>query len=80
MYEKVNPAHLYKVADRIAGALVDIAYSKEDDPKIAVEVLIGHGVCHIIREFLFEYKEHEKTNKIDFNPFYPHSARRLRPL
>ncbi|MBR0058160.1 MAG: hypothetical protein IJP99_02350, partial [Methanobrevibacter sp.] len=39
-----------KVADRIAGALVDLAYSKNERPKIAVEVLIGHGVCHIIAE------------------------------
>lgn len=50
MFEKVNPAHPDKVADRIAGALVDLAYEKEDDPRIAVEVLIGHGVCHIIAE------------------------------
>ena len=48
MYEKVNPAHPDKVADRIAGALVDLAYKAESDPRIAVEVLIGHGVCHII--------------------------------
>ena len=50
MFEKVNPAHPDKAADRIAGALVDLAYSKEVDPKIAVEVLIGHGTCHIISE------------------------------
>lgn len=50
MFEKVNPAHPDKVADRIAGALVDAAYKKEKNPKIAVEVLIGHGVCHIIAE------------------------------
>lgn len=50
MYEKVNPEHPDKIADRIAGALVDLAYTKEKDPKIAVEVLIGHGVCHIICE------------------------------
>ena len=50
MFEKVNPAHPDKIADRIAGALVDIAYKKEDNPKIAVEVLIGHGECHIIAE------------------------------
>ena len=50
MYEKVNPSHPDKIADRIAGALVDIAYSKEHDPRIAVEVLIGHGGCHIIAE------------------------------
>ena len=50
MFEKVNPAHPDKVADRIAGALVDLAYEKESDPRIAVEVLIGHGTCHIIAE------------------------------
>ena len=50
MFEKVNPAHPDKIADRIAGAIVDLAYTKERDPKIAVEVLIGHGVCHIIVE------------------------------
>lgn len=50
MFEKVNPAHPDKVADRIAGAIVDLAYAKENDPKIAVEVLIGHGTCHIIAE------------------------------
>ena len=50
MFEKVNPAHPDKIADRIAGALVDIAYKKEKNPRIAVEVLIGHGECHIIAE------------------------------
>lgn len=50
MIEKVNPCHPDKVADRIAGALVDLAYATEENPKIAVEVLIGHGVCHIIAE------------------------------
>lgn len=50
MIEKVNPSHPDKVADRIAGALVDLAYTKNDRPKIAVEVLIGHGICHIIAE------------------------------
>ena len=50
MFEKVNPCHPDKVADRIAGALVDLAYTKTENPRIAVEVLIGHGVCHIIAE------------------------------
>lgn len=50
MFEKVNPSHPDKLADRIAGAVVDLAYKKEDNPRIAVEVLIGHGVCHIIAE------------------------------
>ncbi len=50
MFEKVNPAHPDKIADRIAGALVDMAYGLQDDPKIAVEVLIGHDRCRIIAE------------------------------
>ena len=50
MIEKVNPCHPDKIADRIAGAVVDLAYAVEKNPKVAVEVLIGHGVCHIIIE------------------------------
>lgn len=50
MIEKVNPSHPDKVADRIAGAIVDLAYKKNENPKVAVEVLIGHGVCHVIAE------------------------------
>ena len=33
MFEKVNPCHPDKVADRIAGALVDAAYRKEENPR-----------------------------------------------
>lgn len=50
MIEKVNPSHPDKLADRIAGAIVDLAYVKEPDPKIAVEVLIGHKQCHVVIE------------------------------
>lgn len=50
MIEKVNPQHPDKVADRIAGAIVDLAYKKQENPKVAVEVLIGHGVCNVIVE------------------------------
>ena len=50
MIEKVNPMHPDKIADRIAGAIVDLAYKQEQDPKIAVEVLIGHKECNIIIE------------------------------
>ncbi len=59
MIEKVNPAHPDKVADRIAGAIVDLAYTKEENPKVAVEVLIGHGKCHIIAETSVELKFEE---------------------
>lgn len=59
MIEKVNPSHADKISDRIAGAIVDIAYRKEKNPKVAVEVLIGHGICHVIIESTvnFKYKE-----------------------
>jgi len=50
MIEKVNPSHPDKQADRIAGAIVDLAYRKDSNSKIAVEILIGHGNCHIIIE------------------------------
>lgn len=50
MFEKVNPSHPDKIADRIAGALLDLSYAKDKRPKVAVEVLIGHGKCTIINE------------------------------
>jgi S-adenosylmethionine synthetase len=59
MIEKVNPSHPDKIADRIAGAIVDLAYTKEENPKIAVEVLIGHGNCFITIEasIILKYNE-----------------------
>ena len=59
MFEKVNPYHPDKIADRIAGAIVDLCYTKNHDPKVAVEVLIGHGVCHIIVETSEDISERE---------------------
>ena len=50
MIEKVNPMHPDKIADRIAGAIVDLAYKQDKNPKVAVEVLIGHNECNIIIE------------------------------
>lgn len=59
MFEKVNPMHPDKIADRIAGAIVDLAYKVDENPKIAVEVLIGHGVCHIIAETSVRLPRHD---------------------
>ena len=64
MIEKVNPCHPDKVADRIAGALVDLAYKEDANPKIAVEVLIGHGVCHIIAETSVGLKTTDVKNAV----------------
>lgn len=59
MFEKVNPSHPDKVADRIGGAIVDLGYTKKDVPKIAGECMLGHGNCHIIIESDVDYKENE---------------------
>ena len=59
MIEKVNPSHPDKIMDRVAGAIVDLAYKKNNNPKIAVEGLIGHGVCYIIIETSEKFKKEE---------------------
>lgn len=62
MIEKVNPSHPDKIADRIAGAIVDKAYSIKNNPKIAVEVLIGHGICTIIVETSVKFNQSDITD------------------
>lgn len=57
MIEKVNPMHPDKIADRIAGAIVDLGYKLQENPKIAVEVLIGHENCKIIIESSITFNE-----------------------
>lgn len=67
MFEKVNPSHPDKVADRIAGAIVDLAYKMNDNPKVAVEILLGHKECNIIIETSesFEFNQiNEIVNRI----------------
>ena len=59
MFEKVNPSHPDKIADRIGGAVVDLGYKKQSNPKIAGECLIGHGDCHIILETSVPYEKEE---------------------
>ena len=64
MIEKVNPSHPDKVADRIAGAIVDLAYTKQENPKVAVEVLIGHKECNIIIESSVDFNVNNLNNEI----------------
>lgn len=64
-FEKVNPSHPDKVADRIADAIVDLAYARQENPKIAVEVLIGHGNCHIIAETSVHIEEEAAMAIVD---------------
>lgn len=63
MFEKVNPMHPDKIADRIAGAIVDYAYSLDDNPIIQVEALLGHGEAFIIIETNQKLEE-EKIKEI----------------
>lgn len=75
MFEKVNPSHPDKVADRIAGAIVDLAYKQEENPRIAVEVLLGHGQCSIIAEssvYLFEGEIEHIVERIVGKPMSVH--------
>lgn len=64
MFEKVNPEHPDKIADRIAGALVDMAYRIEENPRIAVEVLLGHGSCTITGETDSELDDNEIVSTV----------------
>ncbi len=59
MFEKVNPSHPDKVADRIAGAIVDLAYELQENPKVAVEVLLGHGNSLIIIETSVDFQKED---------------------
>ena len=48
MFEKVNPGHPDKMADRLAGAVVDLVYERaggltKSNPRVACEVMAGHG-------------------------------------
>lgn len=65
MFEKVNPAHPDKVADRIAGAIVDLAYKSQDKPSVAVEVLIGHGRCFITVETTVPFSQRDIRKIVD---------------
>ena len=65
MIEIVNPKHPDKLADRVAGAIVDLAYTKQENPKVAVEVLLGHGNAHIIIESSVVFMEEEIQPIID---------------
>ena len=65
MIEKVNPSHPDKLADRIAGAMVDLAYKKQDEPKIAVELLLGHKKCFIITETTVHFEKEELKDIVE---------------
>ena len=65
MFEKVNPCHPDKVADRIAGAIVDLAYIKDKNAKAAIEVLLGHNHCTILGESSCNFTTEEISNIVN---------------
>ncbi len=64
MYEKVSPSHPDKLCDRIANAIVDMAYCIEYNPRIAVEVLLGHGMCVVVIESSVAQQLRERKDDI----------------
>lgn len=80
MFEKVNPSHPDKLADRIAGAIVDLAYEHNDNPHIAVEVLnAGYNVYLVIETDTA--LSHEAIERIvrRISPEAVHIAIQIRP-
>lgn len=65
MIEKVSKFHPDKIADRIAGAIVDLACKKNPEATCAVEVLIGHGKCTVIIESSERFSEEEIKPIVD---------------
>lgn len=65
MIEKVSCAHPDKIADRIAGAIVDLAYKIDKNAKIAVEVLVGHNNCYVVIESNIDFDRIDKRLKIE---------------
>ncbi|MDR0975718.1 MAG: S-adenosylmethionine synthetase [Christensenellaceae bacterium] len=63
--EKVNKFHPDKIADAIAGAIIDLAYKETKNPKCAVEVLLGHGHCKVIIESNARFTEEEVDAIVD---------------
>jgi len=58
-FEKVNMYHPDKVMDRIAGAVVDLCVSKDENARVAVEGVLGHGICTLIAETSADIKDTE---------------------
>ena len=50
MFEKVSKFHPDKCADRLAGAITDLVSQADENARVAVEVLAGHGIVNVIIE------------------------------
>lgn len=59
LFEKVTPMHIDKIADRLGGALVDLAYKKDPHAIIAGECLLGHKKVYVICETSVHFETQE---------------------
>lgn len=65
MIEKVSMYHPDKLADRIGGAIVDLAYTMDSNPTVACEILIGHGKCFIMNETSLKFNVEDIYNIVE---------------
>lgn len=59
MILKVTPSTVNKLADRIAGAVVDLAYTKKEDSWTVCDVLLDKRFCFVSLETEVEIMDHE---------------------
>lgn len=59
--EWVTPKHPDKMADQISDAILDLYLSKDENSRVAVEVLGGHGKVYIIGEVTSDAKIDQKV-------------------
>lgn len=61
--EFVTPKHPDKLADRIADRILDTFIKADENARVAVEVLAGHGAIHVIGEVtVADYREQEASD------------------
>lgn len=62
--EFVTPKHPDKLADQIADRILDFFLKRDENARVAVEVLAGHGAIHIIGEVtVADYDSQEASDK-----------------
>jgi S-adenosylmethionine synthetase len=48
--ESVSPGHVDKLCDQISDAILDDVLSQDPDARVAIETMLGHGICTITGE------------------------------
>ena len=61
--EFVSPKHPDKMCDRISDTILDLCLSKDENSRVAVETMGGHGKVYICGEITCKYKITNKEIK-----------------